>query len=81
VIVVLDGNTIRDARIAMGGVGSKPWRARNAEAILKGRAVSDAVFHEAAALAMQGAKSYGQNGFKIGLGQQAIVRNLSSLVA
>jgi xanthine dehydrogenase YagS FAD-binding subunit len=81
VIVVLDGNTIRDARIAMGGVGTKPWRAKNAEAALKGQPATQATFQHAAAVAMQGARSYGQNGFKIALGQQAIVRNLSSVVA
>ncbi|CAB3751557.1 FAD binding domain-containing protein [Paraburkholderia solisilvae] len=81
VIVVLDGSTIRDARIAMGGVGTKPWRAQQAEAVLKGQPATQAVFQQAAAAAMQGARSYGQNGFKIALGQQAIVRNLSTLVA
>jgi xanthine dehydrogenase YagS FAD-binding subunit len=81
VIVVLDGGTIREARIAMGGVGTKPWRAQNAEAALQGQPATVASFQHAAAVAMQGARSYGQNGFKIALGQQAIVRNLSTLVA
>lgn len=81
VILVLDGRTIRDARIAMGGVGTKPWRARNAEAALRGQPATEAVFVRAAATAMEGAQSYGQNGFKVALGQQAIVRNLSSLAA
>jgi xanthine dehydrogenase YagS FAD-binding subunit len=81
VIVVLDGGTIREARIAMGGVGTRPWRAHNAEAALQGQPATVASFQQAAAVAMQGARSYGQNGFKIALGQQAIVRNLSTLVA
>ncbi len=81
VIVVLDGRTILDARIAMGGVGTKPWRALNAEAALKGQPAAADTFSKAAAVALEGAKSYGQNGFKIALGQQAIVRNLSTLVA
>lgn len=81
VIVALDGHTIREARIAMGGVGTKPWRAKNAEAALKGQPATQATFQQAAAIAMQGARSYGQNGFKIALGQQAIVRNLSGVVA
>ncbi|HEY3599316.1 MAG TPA: xanthine dehydrogenase family protein subunit M [Paraburkholderia sp.] len=81
VIVALDGGTIRDARIALGGVGTKPWRALNAEAVLKGQPATQAVFQQAAAAALEGARSYGQNGFKIALGQQAIVRNLSALVA
>ena len=81
VIVVLDGNTIRDARVALGGVGTKPWRANDAEDVLRGKTATEAVFRKAAAAAMHGAKSYGQNGFKIALGQQAVVRNLTTLVA
>jgi len=80
-ILVVDGNTIRDARVALGGVGTKPWRAKEAEAALVGQPPTEASFARAAALAMRGARSYGQNGFKIALGQQAVVRNLSSLVA
>jgi xanthine dehydrogenase YagS FAD-binding subunit len=81
VIVALDGNTIRDIRIALGGVSTKPWRAANAEAALRGKPASEALIREAAAVAMTGAQSYGQNGFKILLGQQAVARNLSRLVA
>lgn len=81
VIVVLDGRTIRDVRVGLGGVTTKPWRALNAEAKLRGQAVSETLIREAAATAMAGAQSYGQNGFKIVLGQQAVIRNLSRLVA
>ncbi|PLZ02955.1 xanthine dehydrogenase [Burkholderia sp. WAC0059] len=80
-ILVLDGSTIRDARLALGGVATKPWRAQNAEAVLKGQPASPDTFRRAAAVALDGARSYGQNGFKIALGQQAVFRNLSSLVA
>ncbi|MBY4945118.1 xanthine dehydrogenase family protein subunit M [Cupriavidus respiraculi] len=81
VIVAMDGGTIRDIRIALGGVTTKPWRAANAEAVLRGKPASEALIREAAAVAMTGAQSYGQNGFKILLGQQAVARNLSRLVA
>lgn len=80
-IVALDGEKIRDARIALGGVATKPWRAHEAEDALKGQSATASSFERAAALALKGARSYGQNGFKIGLGQQAVVRNLTSLVA
>jgi xanthine dehydrogenase YagS FAD-binding subunit len=80
-ILVVDGGVIRDARLALGGVATKPWRATNAEAVLKGQPATVATFQRAAAAAFDGARSYGQNGFKIALGQQAVVRNLSSLVA
>ncbi|SPA33163.1 putative oxidoreductase with FAD-binding domain [Cupriavidus taiwanensis] len=81
VVVALDGNTVRDVRIALGGVATKPWRAANAEAVMRGKPVSEALVREAAATAMAGAKSYGQNGFKLMLGQQAVMRNLSLLTA
>ncbi|OUL90378.1 FAD binding domain-containing protein [Paraburkholderia hospita] len=80
-IVALEGGRIRDARIALGGVATKPWRALEAEDALKGQVATDSAFERAAALALRDARSYGQNGFKIGLGQQAVVRNLTSLVA
>ncbi|WP_420997285.1 FAD binding domain-containing protein [Cupriavidus sp. 30B13] len=81
VIVARDGNDIRDIRIALGGVSTKPWRARDAEAMLRGKPLSAALIRDAAAASMAGAQSYGQNGFKILLGQQAVARNLSRLVA
>lgn len=81
VILVTDGNRIKDARIAIGGVATRPWRAVGAEAILKDQRPDEALFRRAAAAAMEGAKSYGQNGFKIQLGRQAIVRNLMTLTA
>ncbi len=81
VIVALDGKTVRDIRIALGGVTTKPWRAANAEAVMRGKPVSEALIQQAAATAMAGAQSYGQNGFKLLLGQQAVMRNLSQLTA
>jgi len=81
IIVVLNGGVIKEARIAMGGVGTKPWRAKNAEAALIGQAPTTANIQNAAAIAMQGAVPYKHNAFKIPLAQQAIVRNLTTLVA
>ncbi|NBB10349.1 xanthine dehydrogenase family protein subunit M [Pseudomonas sp. SLFW] len=81
VILVMDGNTVREARIAMGGVGTKPWRALEAERALKGATLTPQNMEKAAALALQGAKPYRHNAYKIALGQQAIVRNLSTLTA
>jgi xanthine dehydrogenase YagS FAD-binding subunit len=79
VILVMDGATIREARIAMGGVGTKPWRALAAEQALRGAAATPANFAKAAAIAFQGAVPYAHNAYKIPLGQQAIVRSLSTL--
>jgi xanthine dehydrogenase YagS FAD-binding subunit len=79
VILVMDGQVIREARIALGGVGTKPWRALEAERALRGAAATPENFAKAAAIALQGAKPYAHNAYKIPLGQQAIVRNLSTL--
>ena len=81
VILVMDGDTVREARIAMGGVGTKPWRATEAERALKGTTLTPQNMEKAAAIAMQGAKAYRHNAYKIALGQQAIVRNLNTLTA
>ena len=63
----------------LGGVGTKPWRARIAEAALTGRRATADVFRAAAEAALQEAKSYGQNGFKIELAKRTLVRALTDL--
>ena len=72
----LDGDKIREARVAMGGVAHKPWRARKAEEFLKGRKAETSAFEKAAELEMADAKPLGHNGFKVELGRRAIVRAL-----
>lgn len=81
VIVVLDGQRIADARIALGGVGTKPWRAHEAERVLIGQKADMALFTQVGERALQGAKAYEHNGFKIPLGQQVVTRNLRDLTA
>jgi xanthine dehydrogenase YagS FAD-binding subunit len=68
----LDGDNIRSARLAMGGVAHKPWRLTTAEKFLAGKKATEENFKQAASLAMQGAKSYGQNDFKIRMAPLAI---------
>jgi xanthine dehydrogenase YagS FAD-binding subunit len=80
VIVVVDGQRIREARIAVGGVATKPWRARGAEASLAGQTASLDIFARAARIAFRDARPYAHNAYKIPLGQQAIVRNLRDLI-
>jgi xanthine dehydrogenase YagS FAD-binding subunit len=75
----LSGDTIRSARIALGGIGTKPWRSREAEAALTGKTATAANFRAAAEAAMKGAKDQGQNGFKIELAKRTLVRALSDL--
>jgi xanthine dehydrogenase YagS FAD-binding subunit len=72
----MDGTTITAARLAMGGVAHKPWRLHIVEDFLKGKTASDQVFAQAAQLAMQGAKAYKYNQFKLTLAPNAIVQAL-----
>ena len=72
-----DGGKIKQARIAMGGVAHKPWRALEAEKYLVGKDATDANFVEAANAEMKNAKAFEHNKFKIELGRRAIVRALS----
>ncbi|HET7314836.1 xanthine dehydrogenase family protein subunit M [Salinisphaera sp.] len=80
-IVALDGDTIAAARIAMGGVATKPWRAQEAENALIGQPATLESFEKAAAIAMQGATPYKDNAFKIPLGRKAVVRSLRDATA
>jgi xanthine dehydrogenase YagS FAD-binding subunit len=70
----LQDGTIKQARIAMGGVAHKPWRSTEAEAVLIGNRPDERTLRRAAEAAMQGARGYQHNRFKIELGKRAIVR-------
>jgi xanthine dehydrogenase YagS FAD-binding subunit len=74
VALEMEGTTIRQARVALGGVGTKPWRVPQVERALAGSRVEPAALRKAAALAAEGARGYGRNDFKIELMQRAIVR-------
>jgi len=73
----LDGNTIRSARLAMGGVAPKPWRAENAERALAGKPMSEDTFRMAANEALTGAQPQKYNAFKIEMAKRTIVRALT----
>ncbi|WP_343694521.1 xanthine dehydrogenase family protein subunit M [Flavobacterium sp.] len=73
----LKNNVINDVRLAMGGVAHKPWRLTEAEEFLKGKTVSEEIFKQAANLAMKGARSYGDNDFKLTLAPNAITEALT----
>jgi xanthine dehydrogenase YagS FAD-binding subunit len=70
------GGVIVSARIALGGVGTKPWRSKEAEVALIGKAANRASFQAAAELALRGAQPRSQNAFKIPLSQRTLVRAL-----
>jgi xanthine dehydrogenase YagS FAD-binding subunit len=74
--VIVEGGKVADARLALGGVATKPWRAANAEASLKGQPATIESYRAAAKLAMEGAKPRRDNEFKIELAQRTIVRAL-----
>jgi xanthine dehydrogenase YagS FAD-binding subunit len=74
VALELNGARIRQARVALGGVGTKPWRVPRVEAALASVSLERAALSKAAALAAEGARGYGHNDFKIELMQRAIVR-------
>jgi xanthine dehydrogenase YagS FAD-binding subunit len=74
----MDGERIREARIALGGVGTRPWRVPRVEAALAGATLEPAAVRRAAALAAQGARGQGHNDFKIELMQRAIVRAIET---
>src|SRR5262249_47456390 len=72
----MDGNEIKEARLALGGVAHKPWRDTEAEAMLKGREAVKDNFQKVAEAILRDAKGFGHNDFKIELAKRAIVRAL-----
>lgn len=77
----LADGTIRDARLALGGVAPKPWRARTAEEVLKGEGADESAFERAAEAALADAKPSGDNAFKIELAKRIVVRALTLAAA
>ena len=77
----IENGTIMEARIGLGGVAAKPWRAREAEATLRGARVEEASFRQAAAAALASAKPSGDNAFKIELARRIVVRALTLAAA
>jgi xanthine dehydrogenase YagS FAD-binding subunit len=71
----LEGNTIKEARIALGGLAHKPWRVTAAEDYLVGKTATRENFATAADIILEGAVPYEYNSFKIGLAKKAIIRN------
>ncbi|HZE84917.1 MAG TPA: FAD binding domain-containing protein, partial [Puia sp.] len=78
VALKMEGNMITDVRLAMGGVAHKPWRLQATEDFLKGKPASEDIFKQAAQLAMQGAKAYQYNQFKLKLAPNVILQGLKT---
>jgi len=81
--VALDvqSGTVRGARVALGGVGTKPWRSHEAEHALIGRPATNATYRAAADAALAGARPQRQNGFKIELAKRTLTRALTEVSA
>lgn len=77
VAVELGGGRVRSARVALGGVAHKPWRAEGAEAVLTGAAPGERVIRAAADAALEGARDWGHNGFKIPLAREVLRQALT----
>jgi xanthine dehydrogenase YagS FAD-binding subunit len=72
----VSGGRVTAARVALGGVGTIPWRAREAESYLIGKPPTDENFADAARAALAGAQPRRDNAFKVALAQNAIERAL-----
>ena len=72
----LDGDTVQDARIGLGGMAYRPWRARDAEAALTGKPLSESGAMAAAEIALSAARTHGYNDYKPELARRTIVRAL-----
>src|SRR5262245_42938504 len=77
----LDGDIVSEVRIALGGVATVPWRAREAESRLTGKQLDEAAALNAAEAAFADARAYQHNGFKIELGKATLVRALLQVKA
>ena len=76
-ISIADGR-VTGARIALGGVGTKPWRSRAAEAALIGQSANEIIFRKAAEAALHDAKPQSENGFKIELAKRCLAYALKT---
>ncbi|SER57435.1 FAD binding domain-containing protein [Sphingobium sp. YR768] len=76
----IEDGRISDARIALGGVAHKPWRAFKAEAALQGNEATEPLFRAAAMAELADAQSLSQNGFKIELAKRTLIATLADLV-
>ena len=81
IVLTIAGGKITRARVALGGVGTKPWRSPAAEAALTGKTANDATFRQAAEAALQGAKPQSENKFKIELAKRCIAYALRTAAA
>ena len=81
VVITVENGKVARARVALGGVGTKPWRSPEAEAALAGQAINQASFRNAAEAALRDAKPQSENGFKIELAKRCLTHALQMATA
>jgi len=81
VVLTIAGGNITRARVALGGVGTKPWRSPQAEAALTGKPATDGTFRQAAEAALWSAKPQSENKFKIELAKRCLMHALRMATA
>jgi xanthine dehydrogenase YagS FAD-binding subunit len=81
VVITVAGGEVTQARVALGGVGTKPWRSPEAEAALAGQPANQASFRKAAEAALRDAKPQSENGFKIELAKRCLTHALQMATA
>ena len=77
VVVTVQHGSITRIRIALGGVGTKPWRSLEAETALDGKTADEAHFRAAAEAALRNARPQSENGFKVELAKRCLIRALT----
>jgi xanthine dehydrogenase YagS FAD-binding subunit len=77
IVAEISGGKFSYVRVALGGVGTKPWRSHEAEAALLHQPAESAVFHRAAAIAVRDARPQTENGFKVELTKRCIAHALT----
>ena len=81
IVLSVSGGSVTHVRVALGGVGTVPWRAREAEAVLMGKPATREQFVRAAEAALKDAKPRSENGFKVELAKRCIVHALTTVSA
>ena len=76
IVMKMDGERIAFVRVAMGGVGTRPWRSIEAERALAGKPATAANFRTAAEAALHGAKPQSENGFKVELAKRCLIHTM-----
>jgi xanthine dehydrogenase YagS FAD-binding subunit len=81
IVAVVNGGKLDFVRVALGGVGTKPWRSLEAERALHGKTADEKVFRQAAEAALHGAQPQSENGFKVQLAKRCITHALTLATA